>query len=133
MVDKVNERLAKLGAGFALVLKMAVKPGRYDISLRRRSDFSAELQFKDANDAAINLNGWTVAAQAWDKERTVKYADFTIAYVNRETGTVAISLSDEQTQAFPDESYYDVLLTNVSGLKEYYLEGVIYTSQGYTT
>ena len=28
--------------------------------------------------------------------------------------------------------YYDVLLTDPNGLKEYYLEGIIYVSQGYT-
>jgi hypothetical protein len=34
-----------------------------------------------------------------------------------------------QTTLFPDEAYYDVLLTNPAGLKEYYLEGlVIYVS-----
>lgn len=111
---------------------MAISPGTYDISLQRRADYSITLQFKDSTNTAINLTGWTVAAQVWNRLRTTKYADFTVTYTNRVTGTVAIALTDEQTDDFPNEAYYDVLLTNPSGLKEYYLEGVVYVSEGYT-
>ena len=111
---------------------MAISPGTYNISLQRRADYSITLQFKDSTDTAIDLTGWTVEAQAWNKARTTKYADFAVTYTNRATGTVAIALTDEQTALFPDEVFYDVLLTNPSGLKEYYLEGIIYVSQGYT-
>ena len=111
---------------------MAVTPGTYNISLQRRADYSVTLQFKDSTGAAINLTGWTVEAQAWNKGRSTKYADFAVTYTNRATGTIAIALTDTQTALFPDEAYYDVLLTNGAGLKEYYLEGIIYVSEGYT-
>ena len=111
---------------------MSIQPGIYNISLQRRADYSVTLQFKDSTGANINLTGWTVAAQVWNQERTTKFADFTVTYTNLVTGTVAISLTNIQTAAFPGEAYYDVLLTNPSGLKEYYLEGIIFVSQGYT-
>ena len=111
---------------------MAISPGTYNISLQRRADYSVTLQFKDSTSAAINLTGWTVEAQAWNQGRTIKYADFTVIYTDRAAGTVAIALTDEQTALLPNEAYYDVLLTNGSGLKEYYLEGIIYVSEGYT-
>jgi hypothetical protein len=111
---------------------MAISPGIYNISLQRRADYSITLQFKDSTDAAINLTGWTVAAQVWNQDRTTKYADFTVTYTDRSTGTVAIALTDDQTATLPNEAYYDVLLTNPSGLKEYYLKGIIYASEGYT-
>lgn len=111
---------------------MAISPGTYNITLQRRADYSITLQFKDSTGTAINLTGWTVAAQAWNQARTTKYADFTVTYTNRSTGTVAIALTATQTVYFPVEAYYDVLLTNPSGLKEYYLAGVIYVSEGYT-
>jgi hypothetical protein len=111
---------------------MAVSPGTYNITLQRRADYSITLQFKDSTNTPINLTGWTVAAQAWNQDRTTKYADFTVTYTNRSTGTVSIALTATQTTSFPVEAYYDVLLTNTSGLKEYYLEGVIYVSEGYT-
>jgi hypothetical protein len=112
---------------------MAISPGTYNISLQRRADYSVTLVFKDSTDTAINLTGWTVEAQAWNQARTTKYADFTVTYTNRATGTIAIALTDAQTALFPNEAHYDVLLTNTAGLKEYYLEGIIYVSEGYTS
>jgi hypothetical protein len=111
---------------------MAIAPGTYNIRLQRRADYSVDLQFKDSTGTGIDLTGWTVEAQAWDKKRTNKYADFSATYTDRTTGKVTISLTDTQTATFPNEAFYDVLLTNGSGLKEYYLEGGLYVSEGYT-
>ena len=111
---------------------MSVQPGTYNITLQRAADYSVLLQFKDSTDAAIDLTGYTAYAQAWNKERTKKSADFAIAYTDRSTGKITISLTDTQTADFPDELYYDVLLEDGSGSREYYLEGVISVSQGYT-
>jgi len=111
---------------------MAVQPGQYNILLQRRADYSLALQFKDSTGAAINLTSWTALAQAWNRERTTKYADFAITYTNRANGQITIALTDTQTTSFPEECYYDVLLENPSGLREYYLEGMIYASEGYT-
>lgn len=111
---------------------MSVQPGTYNITLQRAADYSVLLQFKDSTDTAIDLTGYTAYAQAWNKDRTTKSADFAIAYTNRADGKITISLTDTQTTDFPDELYYDVLLEDGSGVREYYLEGVIYVSQGYT-
>ena len=59
---------------------MSVSPGTYNFTLQRRADYSLVLQLKGSNDAAINLTGATVEAQAWNKQRSTKYADFAIAY-----------------------------------------------------
>ena len=111
---------------------MAVQPGTYNITLQRRADYSVLLQFKDSSDAVINLTGYTVYAQVWNEGRTTKYADFSVAYTNRTNGQITISLTDTQTATFIDELRYDVLLEDGSGSREYYLEGVIFVSQGYT-
>ena len=112
---------------------MAISPATYDMTVQRRSDHSIQLIFKDSTSSAINLSGYTVAAQVWEETRTTKYADFAVTYTNRSTGTVDIALTDTQTATFsPNVLKYDVLLTNGSGLKEYYLEGNIFVSEGYT-
>lgn len=112
---------------------MAVSPGTYNFTLQRRSDHNITLQFNDSNGAAINLTGWTVEAQAWNKLRTKKHADFSVTYTNRTTGTIQIGLTTTQTASFPDEAYYDVLLTDTTGLKEFYLQGLINVLEGYTS
>ena len=111
---------------------MSVSPGTYNFTLQRRVDFSLALQFKDSNSAAIDLTGATVAAQAWSEKRTTKYADFAVTYTNRANGQVTISLTDVQTTDFPDSLNYDVLVTDSTDIKDYYLEGQITVSQGYT-
>lgn len=111
---------------------MAIQPGIYDFTVQRSADHQLVLIFKDSAGTAINLTDWTVASQAWNQARTTKYADFTVAYTDRSAGKVTLSLSDEDTVDFPNELRYDVLLTNPSGLKEYYLEGTIFVDQGYT-
>jgi len=111
---------------------MSVQPGQHNISVQRRADYDLQLQFKDSTGAGINITGWTAYAQVWNVGRTTKYADFAVTYVNRATGTIKIALTDTQTAAFPDEAYYDVLLENPSTLREYYLEGIVYVSEGYT-
>ena len=98
---------------------MAISPGTYNMTIQRRSDHSIQLVFKDSNNDAINLSGFTVEAQVWEETRTTKYADFGITYTNRSTGTVDIPLTDTQTATFtPNLLKYDVLLTDSNGLKE---------------
>ena len=112
---------------------MAVTPGTYNMTIQRRADHAIQLVFKDSNNSAINLTGFTVEAQVWEETRTTKYADWTITYTNRSTGTIDMSLTDTQTATFsPNILKYDVLLTDSAGLKEYYLEGNIFMSEGYT-
>ncbi len=112
---------------------MAVIPGKKNFTVQRRADFPLRLTFKDSTGSAINLTGYTVAAQVYDDSRSTKYADFTVTYTNRAGGIVDISLSDTDTANFtPEILKYDVLLTDGSGNKEYYLEGTLFISEGYT-
>ena len=113
---------------------MAIEPGIYNFTLQRRSDHTIPLLFKDSNNAAINLTGFTVAAQVWEETRTTKYADFAVTYTDRAAGSVSITLTDAQTTTFtPDILKYDVLLIDAAGSRQYYLEGTIFVSEGYTS
>ena len=113
---------------------MAIIAGTYDFTVQRRADHTESIRLTDSNDQAINLLGYTIAAQVWDKARTGKYADFTVAYTNRSNGEFTISLSTTQpTQFTPAELVYDVLILDTNGKREYYLEGNIFVSEGYTT
>ena len=112
---------------------MAVIPGKKNFTVQRRADFPLRLTFKDSTGSAINLTGFTVAAQVYDDPRTTKFADFAVTYTNRVSGIVDIKLSDTDTANFtPNVLKYDVLLTDGSGNKEYYLEGTLFISEGYT-
>ena len=109
-----------------------IQPGVYNITLQRRADFRVLLQFKDSNENPINLTGWTAVAQIWDQGRSEKYADFQTEYVNRALGQISLFLGYQETIDLPRFTEYDVLLINPSGLREYYVEGTITASEGYT-
>ena len=112
---------------------MAIEPGIYNFTLQRRSDHTIPLVFKDGNNNAVNLTGFTVAAQVWEETRTTKFADFSVSYTDRLAGSVSITLTDTQTATFtPEILKYDVLLIDAGGNREYYLEGTIFMSEGYT-
>lgn len=111
---------------------MAITPAQYNIRPQRRADYVLNVQFKDADGVGINLTGWTVLAQVWNKERTTKYGDFTVAVTAAATGQVKLTLPYTVTVSLPEEARYDVMLINASGLREYYLEGIVRPSEGYT-
>ena len=111
---------------------MSVQPGQHNITVQRRADYDLQLQFKDSAGVGIDLTGWTVYAQVWNQGRSTKYADWAVTYTNRSIGSVSLALTDTQTETFPDECYWDVLLENPAGLRNYWLEGIIYVSEGYT-
>tara|TARA_R100001591_G_scaffold100384_1_gene106837 strand:- start:518 stop:856 length:339 start_codon:yes stop_codon:yes gene_type:complete len=107
---------------------------RKNFTIQRRADFPMRLIFKDANGTAVNITGFTVAAQVWNDDRSTKFADFSVAYTDRANGTVDLKLSDTDTANFSVNILkYDVLLTDPNGDKMYYLEGTLFVSQGYTT
>lgn len=112
---------------------MSVQPGQHNITIQRRADYDLSLQFKDSTGTAINLIGWTAYAQVWNEGRTTEYAEFSVTYTNRAAGQISIALTDTQTAGLPNEAFYDVLLEDSSGLRNYYLEGIVYVSEGYTT
>tara|TARA_Y100000401_G_scaffold34800_1_gene25959 strand:- start:717 stop:1058 length:342 start_codon:yes stop_codon:yes gene_type:complete len=112
---------------------MAIIPAKKNFTVNRRADFALRLAFKDGNSNAINLTGSTVAVQVWDKPRKTKYADFGITYTNRSGGIIDIKLTDTQTATLRlEELEYDVLITDANGNKNYYLEGTLFISEGYT-
>jgi hypothetical protein len=112
---------------------MAIAPGTYDMTIQRRSDHSVNFEAKDSNNAAINLTGYTLTSQVWDSGRTTKAADATMTITNAAGGLFTWKVTDTQTTTFTADEYkYDILFTNGSGDKEFWVEGTIYMSQGYT-
>lgn len=111
---------------------MAITPAGYNIRPQRRADFPLDVTFKDSTGAAINLTGWTVLAQVWDAARTAKIGDFTVTITSAANGQVRLLLPYTVTTNLPAECRYDVMLVAPSGLREFYLEGIVRASEGYT-
>ena len=76
---------------------MAIIPGVKNFDVVKRADFPLRLTIKDGNGNPVSLNGYTVAAQVWDSNRRVKFADWSVVYTSRGTGVVDIKLDDTDT------------------------------------
>tara|TARA_R100001129_G_C5206941_1_gene215536 strand:+ start:14 stop:355 length:342 start_codon:yes stop_codon:yes gene_type:complete len=112
---------------------MAIIPGTKDFKVVRRSDFGLRLTFKDSTSSAINLTGYTVAGEVYNKDRSTKFADWTVAYTDRSNGIVDVSLSDDQTTTFsPNQLFYDFKLTQPNGEENVYIRGTLFMLVGYT-
>ena len=79
---------------------MAIIPGKKNFTIQRRADFPIKLTFKDSTGSAINLSGYTVAAQVYDESRSTKYADWVITYTDRSNGIIDMNLTDTATATF---------------------------------
>ena len=113
---------------------MSVHPATYDDTIRTQAVYDLPLQFVDCKGKEIELTGWTVSAQIWNIGKTVQYATFSVDNTEAATGNIVLSLTVAQTNSLPIGTvYYDVLLTDLSGRKEYYLKGTFYIQQGYST
>lgn len=113
--------------------QVAVIPARYDFTVQRRADYEFDADFEDSSGNPMNLNGWQVLSQVWDPDRTQKYGDMVITIVNAGLGKVRFKIPFSVTSVLPYNSRYDVMLVSPSALREYYLEGLIFASEGYTS
>ena len=115
---------------------MAISPALRNFTLQRGMDWSEQYIFKstqtDGSEVAMDLAGYTVASEAWDKDRDFKYADFIVTYTDRPNGKIKLSLTDDQTIHFPDELQYDIVLINSTGERETYVKGTITVYPGYS-
>lgn len=112
---------------------MAVAPAKFDLRVQRRADHPLDVTLKDSAGVAINLTGWSIIAQVWDKTRTTKHGDFTVTVTNAAAGQVRLLLPYTVTTSLPAEARYDVLLISPAGLREFYLEGIVRASEGYSS
>ena len=117
---------------------MSVQPGTLNLTLQRRADYSLLLEFF-IDDQPWDLTGYNVIAQIYNEGRTLKYADFTVTNVSLATGKVRIGLADTVTATLPlsirgtlGSVYWDVMLQDATGFRAYYVEGLIFVSEGYS-
>lgn len=109
-----------------------MKPAVHNIRPQRRADYTLGIVLKDGDGEPVDLTGAQVLAQVWDKKRTTKYGDFSVTISDPTTGAVDLLLGYAITTVLPDEARYDVMVVRPGGLREYYLEGIVRPSEGYT-
>jgi len=109
-----------------------VTPGNYDITIHQGATFDLLLQYKDSTSTPVNMNGYNVAAQLWNRLGTVKLSDFAFEWVARASGSFRLKLTSLTTSGITEQGQYDVLVTEPSGSKFYLLQGNAFIDLGLT-
>lgn len=101
-------------------------PGTLNLTVYQRATFRQSFDF------GIDLSGYSVYAQIWDKARRTKYADFTVEFTNQAAGQFDLVLPYATTTGLTKDAYWDVLLEEPGGERHYWLEGTVTIDAGYT-
>lgn len=109
-----------------------LSPARYDITIHQGATFEMPLRYKDASGVPVNMSGYTVTAQLWNRYGTVKLADFSTPWITQASGYFALRLEASTTSGITEQGQYDVLITEPSNNKYYLLQGSAFIDLGLT-
>ena len=97
-----------------------------NIFIDQGATFTTTVTVTDANGDAVNLSGYSVAAQIRKTFLSSSATAFTATISNASAGEITISLSPTQTTALEAGRFvYDVLITASGGTKTRVVEGQV--------
>jgi len=98
------------------------------------ADFTQTFNLEDdATASALDLNGFTGAAQLRKHPSSKKKFDFTVAFPDRGNGVVRLDMSDTLTSTIkPGRYVYDILITASGGTRTRIVEGSALVREGAT-
>ena len=97
-----------------------------NIFIDQGATFTTTVTVTDANGDAVNLSGYSVAAQIRKTFLSSSATAFTATISNASSGEITISLTDTQTTALEAGRFvYDVLITASGGTKTRVVEGQV--------
>jgi hypothetical protein len=107
-----------------------MEPARYDITIHQGATFSLGLQYRTGSGVPVNMSGYTVAAQLWNRNGTSKLANFSTPWTDQASGIFKLVLQSSVTSGITEQGQYDVLVTEPDGSKSYLLQGTSYIDLG---
>ena len=98
------------------------------------ADFTQTFNLEDdASASALDLTGYTGAAQLRKHSSSNKKFDFSVAFPDRENGIVRIDMTDTVTSSIkPGRYVYGLLLTASGGVRTRIVEGSALVREGAT-
>ena len=85
-----------------------------------------------ASGAAVNMTGYAIEAELWNRTGTTKLADFSVPWVAQVSGMFKLRLTSAVTSGITEQGQYDMMLTEPSGDKYYILQGTAFIDLGLT-
>lgn len=107
-------------------------PANYDITIHQGATFVLDLQYKDSTGTPVNMSGYTVEAELWNRTGTTKLANFDTPWTVQASGSFKMKLSSAVTSGITEQGQYDLMITEPSGDKFYLLQGTAFINLGLT-
>lgn len=105
-----------------------------NIVVDRGADFSTSIAIKNNNGSPFNLTNCTVQSYIKKHETALVRTDFAVGITSTTGGEITLSLTDAQTIAMTSGRYfYDIIVTQSSGIKVRAAQGQVFVSPGITT
>ncbi len=109
-----------------------ITPGKYDITIYQGATFEMGLQYKDSTGTPVNMSGYAVEAELWNRTGTAKLADFVHSWTAQASGAFKLRLAANVTSGITEQGQYDVMITEPGGDKYYFLQGNAFIDLGLT-
>lgn len=107
-------------------------PARYDIIIHQGATFDLGVQYKDSAGIPVNMSGYIIEAELWNRTGTVKLADFSLPYEVQASGSFKMRLASNVTSGITEQGQYDLIITEPGGDKYYLLQGTAFIDLGLT-
>ena len=98
-----------------------------NLVIYKYTDFEQTFMLEDSStNSAKDLTGFTATCKMQRTLNLGSLTQFTLTFTNRTQGKVRITLTDDQTAQIADGKYfYELVLTDPSGIVERVIEGVV--------
>ena len=104
----------------------------YNIILEQKADFSRSFKIQMDN-VDLDLTSYSFAAKLKERIQSDSGHDFTVTIADAASGTITMTMTDEQTSAIKVGDYvYDLVMTDDAGLKSRLLQGMATVTGGVT-
>lgn len=107
-------------------------PARYDITIHQGATYQIALQYKDSAGTPVNMSGYTLEAELWNRTGTAKLANFDTPWTAQASGMFKLKLTSTVTSGITEQGQYDLMITEPGGDKYYLLQGTAYIDLGLT-
>ena len=105
---------------------------QYNITINQHADFSRTFEVKK-DDVVQDLTGYSFAGSLKKHHTKTADVDFVTNIVSAANGTFQVTLTDTQTADMdPGNWQYDVVMTDVNGVKTRLIEGTAHVKAGVT-
>ena len=98
-----------------------------NLLIYKYTDFEQTFMLEDSStNSAKDLTGFTATCRMQRTLNLGSLTAFTVSFTNRTQGKIRITLTDDQTAQIADGKYfYELVLTDPSGVVERVIEGVV--------